>query len=71
MVLLTDRLETVRADREVDRKDFVARTKRQEETVEALQMILPKLKSLGPQSAAAALVQLSKIGKSNPIAAFM
>ena len=56
MVLLTDRLETVRADREQDKKDFVARTKRQEETVEALQMILPKLKSLGPQSAAAALI---------------
>jgi len=34
-------------------------------------MIIPKLKSLAPQTAAAALVQLSKIGKSNPIAAFM
>jgi len=34
-------------------------------------MILPKLRSLGPQSAAAALIELSKIGKSNPIAAFM
>ena len=34
-------------------------------------MIIPKLKSLSPRSAAAALVELAKIGKSNPIAAFM
>jgi hypothetical protein len=34
-------------------------------------MIIPKLKSLAPRSAAAALVELAKIGKSNPIAAFM
>ena len=34
-------------------------------------MIIPKLKSLTPRSAAAALAQLNKIGKSNPIAAFM
>ena len=34
-------------------------------------MIIPRLKSLSPRSAAAALVELGKIGKSNPIAAFM
>ena len=34
-------------------------------------MIIPKLKSLAPRSAAAALVELAKIGKDNPIAAFM
>ena len=34
-------------------------------------MIIPRLKSLGPQSAATALAQLAKIGKSNPIASFM
>jgi hypothetical protein len=34
-------------------------------------MIIPKLSSLSPRSAAAALVELAKIGKSNPIAAFM
>merc|ERR1711948_204727 len=33
--------------------------------------IIPRLKSLGPQSAATALAQLAKIGKSNPIASFM
>ena len=36
MALLTERLETVKADRAVDRADFVVRTKRQEETVDAL-----------------------------------
>ena len=34
-------------------------------------MIIPRLKSLSPRSAADALIELSKIGKSNPIAAFM
>ena len=34
-------------------------------------MIIPRLRSLGPQSAATALAQLAKIGKSNPIASFM
>ncbi len=34
-------------------------------------MIIPKLKSLAPRSSAAALAELAKIGKSNPIAAFM
>merc|ERR1712170_332038 len=33
--------------------------------------IIPRLRSLGPQSAATALAQLAKIGKSNPIASFM
>ena len=34
-------------------------------------MIILSLRSLGPQSAATALAQLAKIGKSNPIASFM
>jgi len=34
-------------------------------------MIIPRLKSLAPRSAAAALVELAKIGSTNPIAAFM
>ena len=34
-------------------------------------MIIPKLKALSPRSSAEALVELAKIGKSNPIAAFM
>ena len=34
-------------------------------------MIIPRLKSLAPQSAATALTQLAKIGKANPIASFM
>ena len=36
MSLLTERMETVKADRETDRADYVVRTKRQEETTEAL-----------------------------------
>ena len=34
-------------------------------------MIIPKLKSLAPQAATAALAELSVIGKNNPIAAFI
>jgi hypothetical protein len=34
-------------------------------------MIIPKLKALSPRSSASALAELAKIGKSNPIAAFM
>ena len=34
-------------------------------------MIIPKLRSLAPTTAATALMQLSKIGKTNPIASFM
>ena len=34
-------------------------------------MIIPRLSSLGSQDAATALINLSKIGKNNPIASFM
>jgi len=34
-------------------------------------MIIPRLRSLAPQTAATALAQLAKIGKQNPIASFM
>jgi len=34
-------------------------------------MIIPRLRSLAPQTAATALAQLAKIGKQNPIASLM
>ena len=34
-------------------------------------MIIPRLRSLAPQTAATALAQLAKIGNQNPIASFM
>ena len=71
MALVERHLVAVKADRAKDAADFVTRSAKTEQTIEALQMIIPRLKSLAPRSAAAALVELAKIGKDNPIAAFV
>lgn len=71
MALVSAHEAQVRADRATDAAAFEARSEKTAQTIEALQMIIPKLQSLTPRSAAAALAQLAKIGKSNPIAAFM
>ena len=71
MALVAAHLTQVNADRAADAAAFEKRSAKTEQTIEALQMIIPRLKSLGPQSAATALAQLAKIGKSNPIASFM
>jgi len=71
MALVESHLAAVKVDRAADAAAFAARSVKTEQTIEALQMIIPKLKSLAPRSAADALIELSKIGKSNPIAAFM
>jgi len=71
MVVVNDHLKLVKKDRRADAQAYAARVRNTEQTIEALDMILPKLKAIGSQSNAEVLVQLSKIGKSNPIAAFM
>jgi len=71
LVLLNEKEQIVRADRVTDHDDYNFRVLRTEETIEALNMILPKLRSLSSQSMEMAFVELSKIGKSNPIGAFM
>lgn len=71
MVVVNDHLKLVKKDRKADKAAYANRVRNTEQTIEALDMILPKLASIGSQSNAEVLVQLSKIGKSNPIAAFM
>jgi chromosome segregation ATPase len=71
MVVVNDHLKLVKRDRKADANAYVNRVRNTEQTIEALDMILPKLAAIGSQSTAEVLVQLSKIGKSNPIAAFM
>jgi chromosome segregation ATPase len=71
MVVVNDHLKLVKKDRKADEAAYASRVRNTEQTIEALDMILPKLAAIGSQSNAEVLVQLSKIGKSNPIAAFM
>lgn len=50
--ILTERLTVVKNDRAEDKAAFEARTKKSEETVAALELIIPKLGSLTPHAAA-------------------
>jgi len=69
--ILSEKDKVVREDRRRDHEEWVARTERSEEVIEALELIIPKLQSLAPKDMMMALAELEKIGKSNPIGAFV
>ena len=61
----------VRKDRADDAAAYEIRVQSTTTTLEALRLILPKLKKVGSAGTGAVLAELAKIGDSNPISAFL
>jgi len=47
MVVVNDHLKLVKKDRRADANAYASRVRNTEQTIEALDMILPKLKAIG------------------------
>jgi chromosome segregation ATPase len=70
--ILANRETQFRAARKKDEEDFAGRLAQQRAVVAALNQITPELENLKPHgNVQAALVELAKIGKSNPIGALL
>jgi chromosome segregation ATPase len=63
--------KAARAKRKVDNKLFFDRQEQTKLVLDALEVIIPKLKAITPHTAAETFMQLAKIGASNPIAALV
>jgi len=63
--------KAARAKRIVDNKLFFERQEQTKLVLDALEVIIPKLKAITPHTAAETFMQLAKIGASNPIAALV
>eukprot|EP01015_Nassula_variabilis_P004535 TRINITY_DN1315_c0_g1_i11.p1 TRINITY_DN1315_c0_g1~~TRINITY_DN1315_c0_g1_i11.p1 ORF type:complete len:370 (-),score=101.07 TRINITY_DN1315_c0_g1_i11:56-1165(-) len=70
--LLGNREQFLRNDQQHDEADFAARLSQINSVVEALDLVLPRLRNIrGDGDEQEALIQLAKIGKSNPINALL
>ncbi|EGR29421.1 hypothetical protein IMG5_155700 [Ichthyophthirius multifiliis] len=66
-VELEKRLDAYKGSRERDNQRYNEHRVQQLQVVEALELIIDRLSQIKPESSEEALLQLSKIGKSNPI----
>merc|ERR1712151_987431 len=71
LVMLDEQEAAARAKRAQDSKDFFARQEQTKLVLDALEVIIPKLKAITPHTASEVFVELAKLGASNPIAAFL
>ncbi len=71
LVLLDQHEQQIREDRTRDHAEYFVRTEQTEEVLEALEVIIPKLKAITPHNAAQVFAELAKIGNTNPIAALV
>jgi septal ring factor EnvC (AmiA/AmiB activator) len=71
LVMLDEQEAAARAKRAQDSVDFFARQEQTKLVLDALEVIIPKLKAITPHTASEVFVELAKIGASNPIAALV
>merc|ERR1712151_690462 len=71
LVMLDEQEAAARAKRAQDSKDFFARQEQTKLVLDALEVIIPKLKAIAPHTASEVFVELAKLGASNPIQALV
>merc|ERR1719226_157227 len=71
LVMLDEQEAAARAKRAQDSKDFFARQEQTKLVLDALEVIIPKLRAITPHTASEVFVELAKLGNSNPIAALV
>ena len=71
LVMLDEQEAAARAKRAQDSKDFFARQEQTKLVLDALEVIIPKLRAITPHTASEVFVELAKLGASNPIAALV
>jgi septal ring factor EnvC (AmiA/AmiB activator) len=71
LVMLEEQEVAARAKRAQDSKDFFARQEQTKLVLDALEVIIPKLRAITPHTASEVFVELAKLGASNPIQALV
>jgi len=71
LVMLDEQEAAARTKRAQDTKDFFARQEQTKLVLDALEVIIPKLKAITPHTASEVFVELAKLGASNPIQALV
>ena len=69
--MLDEQEVAARAKRAQDSKDFFARQEQTKLVLDALEVIIPKLRAITPHTASEVFIELAKLGSSNPIQALV